>query len=111
MLEHLFQQTDESTLALAKKNLARIKVIAASVGYILLVFFVIYGLGDGVYNGFPRVIPFFIILIFLVMSFIRMYQGITGHIPEKKEKNQQKNANEEDSEEIDDFEDASETED
>ena len=80
------EEWDETANRPVNKTLARIKVTVSSVVYIFLVFIVIYGLTDGVYNGFPKFVPYIIITVFLLMSFVRMYQGITGKIPEKKKK-------------------------
>lgn len=83
------EESDESDEAVERPvnmTLARIKVTIASVGYVFLVFIVIYGLTDGVYNGFPSFVPYVIITVFLMMSFVRMYQGLTGKIPAKKKK-------------------------
>ncbi|MBQ5544650.1 MAG: hypothetical protein IIU00_03155 [Clostridia bacterium] len=69
-----------------RNNLLRIRAAAASAVYLVLVFLVIYGLSDGVYQGFPKVVPYLIMLIFLAMAFIRMYQAVAGIISEKKPK-------------------------
>lgn len=68
------------------QSLARFRVGAAAVVYIALIFVVIYGMSAGVYQGFPGAVPYLIIVIFLFMAFVRMYQCILNELPEKKEK-------------------------
>lgn len=92
MSETKWEETKEDTSEVAVndnliyQNLMRIRAAAASVGYIVLLFVVIYGLTDGVYQGFPKVVPYLVMLVFLAMAFVRMYQAILGVIPEKKKK-------------------------
>lgn len=88
--EELSEELAENQNGHTNKTLARIKVGISSVVYICMVFIVIYGLSDGVYNGFPGLVPYIIITVFLLMSFIRMYQSISGQIPDKKKKKKQK---------------------
>lgn len=63
------------------KNLKKYRSIISAVVYMLLVFVVIYGMSSGVYDGFPWIIPYIIIAIFLFMAFMRLYQCITVGIP------------------------------
>lgn len=86
MSEKKSEELTETNERPMNMTLARIKVTVSSVVYVFLVFIVIYGLTDGVYNGFPKIVPYIIILVFLLMSFVRMYQGLTGKIPPKKKK-------------------------
>lgn len=71
-------------------SFARVRVALAAVGYILLIFVVIYGMSSGVYLGFPGAVPYVIIVVFLFMAFVRMYQCILGDLPEKPEKKKKK---------------------
>ncbi len=84
------------------KTFARIRVAVSSVAYIVMVFIVIYGMSDGVYNGFPKLIPYIIITVFLIMSFVRMYQSIAGDIPEKKKNKNNEKKNKSHKDDIDD---------
>ena len=68
------------------QSLARVRIGAAAVAYIALIFIVIYGMSEGVYQGFPGAVPYLIILIFLIMACVRMYQCLLNELPEKKEK-------------------------
>lgn len=63
------------------KSLKKYRSIISAVVYMLLVFVVIYGMSSGVYDGFPGIIPYIIIAIFLFMAFMRLYQCITVGIP------------------------------
>lgn len=90
MSEEIMEEVSENEEKRPNKTLARIKVAVSSVVYIFLVFIVIFGISDGVYNGFPGLVPYIIMTVFLLMSFVRMYQSITGEIPEKKKKKKKK---------------------
>lgn len=92
MFEKVSENVSDSEENGGNNIFARIRVAASSVIYIVMVFIVIYGIGDGVYNGFPGLVPYIIIALFLVMSFIRMYQSIIGDIPQKKKNKNRKNS-------------------
>lgn len=52
------------------------KTIISGLAYLVLVIVVIYGLTIGVYDGFPLLLPYIIMLLFLFMAFRRLYQWI-----------------------------------
>lgn len=56
------------------EKLTRFKIVASAVFYTVMVFVVVFGISGDVYAGFPRIVPYIIIAIFLFMTFIRMYQ-------------------------------------
>ena len=64
----------ESRIRNLVEKLTRVKIVASSVFYTLMVFIVIFGISGDVYAGFPRIVPYIIIAIFLFMAFIRIYQ-------------------------------------
>ena len=80
----------------------RSKTVVSAVFYILMVFIVIFGMSANVYAGFPKVVPYIIMVIFMFMAFVRMYQCLVddGYIKkmaaqksemkEKKEKKEKK---------------------
>lgn len=51
------------------------KVISGLV-YVLMVFVVVYGISQDVYAGFPIVVPYIVMLIFMIMAFARLYQWL-----------------------------------
>lgn len=107
--EEAENEQEETSRRISPKTWGRIRLAAASIGYLILVFVVIYGLTDGVYHGFPGFVPYMIIVIFLAMAFVRMYQCILGRIPEKKKEKSslfgRRNEEEtDDTEEVDDVE-------
>lgn len=57
-----------------KKQYTANKNIISFVVYVILVFVVVYGLTIGVYDGFPIMVPYVIMLIFLFMALRRLYQ-------------------------------------
>lgn len=59
-----------------KKQYLAYKRIISGFLYMILVFVVIYGISAGVYDGFPILVPYIIMLIFLFMAFMRLYQCI-----------------------------------
>lgn len=65
--------SDSRTSELIEK-ITRIRMIFSAVFYTLMVFIVIFGISGDVYAGFPQYVPYIIIVIFLFMAFIRMYQ-------------------------------------
>lgn len=67
-----------------KNFFTKYRSIISAIIYMLLVFVVIYGMSSGVYDGFPGIIPYVIIAIFLFMAFIRLYQCITVGISSDK---------------------------
>ena len=56
------------------EKLTRVKIVASAVFYTVMVFIVVFGISGDVYAGFPRLVPYIIIAVFLFMAFIRMYQ-------------------------------------
>ena len=64
----------ESRIRNLVEKLTRVKIVASSVFYTLMVFIVIFGISGDVYAGFPRIVPYIIIAVFLFMAFIRIYQ-------------------------------------
>ena len=60
------------------------KTMISSLAYLILVIVVIYGLTIGVYDGFPLLVPYIIMLLFLFMAFRRLYQWIMKK-PTKKD--------------------------
>ena len=61
-------------LSKLKKKYNDNKTVISAFAYLMLVFVVIYGLTIGVYDGFPLLVPYIIILLFLLMAFRRLYQ-------------------------------------
>lgn len=51
---------------------------AAGVIYLALIAVVAYGIGDHVYDGFGKVVPWLIMILFAVMGGCRIIEGITG---------------------------------
>lgn len=87
------------------EKLTFFKMIGSAIFYTVMVFIVIFGISGDVYAGFPELVPYGIIAIFLFMAFIRMYQcmvddSVIKHITDKKleedekrrEKREQKSA-------------------
>ncbi|MGN0475132.1 MAG: hypothetical protein ACI4IJ_08595 [Acutalibacteraceae bacterium] len=57
------------------------KAIISGLAYFVLVIVVIYGLNVGVYEGFPLLVPYVIMLLFLFMAFRRLYQWFMKQPP------------------------------
>ena len=64
----------DNKIKMLVEKLTRAKIIASAVFYTIMVFIVVFGISGDVYAGFPRLIPYVIIAVFLFMAFIRMYQ-------------------------------------
>lgn len=81
-------------LLIFKDLFLKYKLIISSVIYALLVGVVIYGMANGVYDGFPQIIPYIIIAIFLYTAFIRLYKWVIEGKPsdddEKKSSDEKK---------------------
>lgn len=58
-------------------NKVNIEQILIGVLYMALIGVVVYGMHDHVYDGFGNVVPWIIIVIFGIMSIIRIAEGIT----------------------------------
>lgn len=72
------------------KSSARPLALASCVGYFLLVFVVIYGVGHHVYDGFGSLAPWLIGTVFLVMSVIRALQFAKSYSEFAKLRQEQK---------------------
>lgn len=59
------------------------KAVISGLAYFILVIVVIYGLNVGVYEGFPLLVPYVIMLLFLFMAFRRLYQWFMKEPPKK----------------------------
>ena len=78
----------ESRIRNLVEKLTRVKIVASSVFYTLMVFIVIFGISGDVYAGFPRIVPYIIIAVFLFMAFIRIYQKKSRERAEKAARKQ-----------------------
>lgn len=76
MLVWLLKKIDlpENRIKKLVEKLTRVKIIASAVFYTVMVFIVVFGISGEVYAGFPKMVPYIIIAVFLFMAFIRMYQ-------------------------------------
>lgn len=72
-----------------KERYAKCRAGLSAAFYSIMVFVVIFGLSQNVYAGFPAPVPYFIIALFLLMAFVRLYESLVSDQPatNKKKKN------------------------
>ncbi len=55
-----------------------VRKLVTGIVYLLLIGVVIYGMGDHVYDGFGKGVPWVIMILFFAMGVMRIFEAVTG---------------------------------